>query len=45
MEDAIFYGLAKLNYSVLHPNLRKVIEGYASGKMYFSVNQLAVGNH
>lgn len=35
MEDAILYGLAKLNYSELRPNQRKVIEGYVGGKDVF----------
>ena len=36
MEAAKLYGIAKLNYSELRPNQRKVIEGYASGKDVFN---------
>ena len=32
MEDAILYGLEKLNLAELGPNQRNVIEEYASGK-------------
>ena len=32
MEDAILYGLEKLNFTELRPNQRNVIEEYASRK-------------
>ena len=35
MDDAILYGLEKLNFTELRPNQRNVIEGYASGKDVF----------
>ena len=35
MEDAILYGLGKLNYSELRPSQSNVIVGYASGKDVF----------
>ena len=47
MEDAILYGLEKLNFTELRPNQRNDIEEYASRKDvgFFFALQLAVRNH